>query len=301
MNYDNTYSGKYYQLADGAIYHKNVYGKYAAAYAVTGKIVQVQLTGYYLFNNGNKLYQTTTGGFVDLAEGWKYVMYAPLRYYTAKDVQYYVDKIVKANKQILQNNLFCATFASKLSDDEQFTLYQLQLNLQTRNNQLLEDGFCTDIRVSSPPGYNLLSNNLSSFMSAYANGASINGLPNGTIGAVITVTTTTIVIAAIAVASLATAAYFAYKYLASEAEQDIKYSEELTKILMERLTPEEYEMLKRETSGIVTKQKIAAQFGGATKVLKWGLVAAAGVIVYQAVKQNVGGNNKKKVQKNGKA
>lgn len=283
MNYNSQYSGNYYQLVDGAVYVKNAYGLYAWAGAESGKMVQVQLSGYYVVDNGKTLYQTTSGGFVNLAEGWKFVMHAPIRYYSAKDTQYYVDKIIRANQQILKNNLFCATFAHKLTEEEQFSLYQLQIRLEGRNNQLIEDGFCKDLKVSTPPGYTLLSTNLDLFMSAYGG---VGKLPKGTIGAVIS--TTTIVVAAVIIASLATAAYFAYKYLASEAEKDVEFSEELTKTLMEKLTPEEYEQLKKETQGIVTKQKLLAQFSGAGSLLKWGLLAAAGLVVYKTIK------NKKK-------
>lgn len=287
MNYNSQYSGNYYQMVDGAVYVKNAYGRYAYAGAESGKMVQVQLTGYYVIDNGNTLYQTTSGGFVNLTDGWKFVMHAPLRYYSAKDTQYYINKIIKANKQILQNNLFCATFADKLNAEEQFMLYQLQRRLEGRNNQLIGDGFCTDLKVSTPPGYALLSENLTLFISAYESG--ISGLPKGTIGAAIT--TTTIVVAAVIIASLATAAYFAYKYVASEAEKDVEFSEELTKKLMAKLTPEEYEQLKEETKGIVTKSKIAAQFGGAASLLKWLVVGAAGLIIYKTFKDRRNGNS----------
>ena len=65
----------------------------------------------------------------------------------------------------------------------------------------------------------------------------------------------------------------------------MKFSEELTKTLMAKLTPEEYEQLKRETQGIVTKSKLLGKFGGAMSALKLGLIAAAGVLVYNGIKK----------------
>lgn len=147
-------------------------------------------------------------------------------------------------------------------------LFDLQSRLDARNTELLNDGLCTEQKVSSPPGYSAWYGYLQSFMTEAISGV-----------------TATIVVSAIVIASLATAVYFAYKYMASEAEKDIKYSEELTKVLMERLTPEEYEQLMEETRGIVTKSNLKAKFGGALSALKWGLIAAAGYVLYKAFKK----------------
>lgn len=282
MKFNQSYSGQYYQLQNGQVYVLRGDGRFAYAGADTSGIVGVQLTGYYKQGaDGNNMYQTTGGGWIKLADGWKNTGYATLRYYSAKDAQYYVDKIVKANAQILQNNLFCARFANKLTDDEQFQLYSLQTRLESRNNQLQNDGLCSDLKVSTPPGYSLLDNSLSYFMNAYANGV--------TIGAIISVST--IIISAVVIASLATTAYFAYKYLASEAEKDVKYSEELTKTLMEKLTPEEYQQLLEETQGIVTKTRLSSQFQGGVSLIKWGLIAVAGLAIYKAFKNRKTNSN----------
>lgn len=275
MKFNQSYSGQYYQLQGGQVYMLRGDGRFAYAGADNSGIVGVQLTGYYKQGaDSNNMYQTTNGGWIKLADGWQNTGYATLRYYSAKDAQYYVDKIVKANAQILQNNLFCARFANKLTEDEQFQLYSLQTRLESRNNQLQNDGLCGDLKVSSPPGYSLLDNSLSYFMNAYANGV--------TIGAVISIST--IIISAVVIASLATAAYFAYKYLASEAEKDVKYSEDLTKTLMDKLTPEEYQQLLEETQGIVTKTRLSSQFQGGVGLIKWGLIAVAGLAIYKAFK-----------------
>ena len=277
MKYNSKYTGQYYQLASGEVYVLRGDGKFAYAGADSDNTVMVQLTGYYLAGaDGKDMFQTTSGQWIKMDDGWKNTGYSPIRMYSQKDAQYYVDKILKANATILENNLLCARFAYKLDADQQFTLYQLQTRLQSRNQHLLDDGLCSSQKVSSPPGYSLLDGSLNTFMTAYAGGIPITG-----IGSVVT----TIVVVAVVIASLATAAYFAYKYLASEAEKDVKYSDELTKVLVSKLTPEEYQQLLEETRGIVTKSKITSKLGGAFSVLKFGLLVAAGFAVYQSIKK----------------
>lgn len=280
MNYNSKYVGQFYQLNGGDIYTLRGDGRFAYTSAGDEGNVMVQLTGFYRTGaDGSAMYQTTSGGWIRMADGWKNTGYSPIRQYSQKDAQYYVNKVTKANATIYENNLVCSRFASKLTDEQQFLLYSLQTRLESRNQQLLNDGLCSNQKVASPPGYSLLSNNLSAFMQAYSSGASISG-----IGSI----TATIVVVAVVIASLATAAYFAYKYMASEAEKDVQYSDELTQVLLKKLTPEEYEQLKRETQGIVTKSKLTAKFGSALSFLKWGLVAVAGVVVYKSIfKKNI--------------
>lgn len=280
MNYNSKYVGQFYQLNGGDIYTLRGDGRFAYTSAGDEGNVMVQLTGFYRTGaDGSAMYQTTSGGWIRMADGWKNTGYSPIRQYSQKDAQYYVNKVTKANATIYENNLVCSRFASKLTDEQQFLLYSLQTRLESRNQQLLNDGLCSNQKVASPPGYSLLSNNLSAFMQSYSSGASISG-----IGSI----TATIVVVAVVIASLATAAYFAYKYMASEAEKDVQYSDELTQVLLKKLTPEEYEQLKRETQGIVTKSKLTAKFGSALSFLKWGLVAVAGVVVYKSIfKKNI--------------
>lgn len=283
LKYDSSLSGNYYQKVDGEVYEYRSDGKYASAYAATGGMVQVQLTGYYDQRTTSNMYQTTNGGYIELNSGWQYVAHAPIKYYKAKDVQYYVDRIIRANQKILKNNLFCATYASKLTEDQQWDLYFLQSRLSERNQQLISDGYCTNQKTASPPGYSDLGNNLTGFLAAMEGGAPITG-----IGEPITISTTAIVVAAIVIASLASAAYFAYKYMAEQAEQDVKFSDELTRTLVAKLTPEEFEQLKQETNGIVTKQKILSSIGGGFAALKWILIAGAGIGAYYLINKKKG-------------
>lgn len=271
MNYDPQYTGKYYQMVDGITYTKNIYNKWAGTQVVTGKNVLVQLTGYYELNNNNPLYQETNGEFVDLRDGWQYAGYSTLRQYSPRNAQNCVDKIIKNNASIYENNLVCARFSYKLTSEEQAYLFDLQQRVRSRNNKLLNDGLCTNQRVSSPPGYMYLENYLNEFM----NGESISGV------------VTTLVVSAIVVASLATAAYFAYKFLADQSEDDVKFSNELTSILMDRLTPEEYQALLNETKGIVTKNKLKAKISGGLSLVKWGLIGIGCFAIYKVVSNKI--------------
>lgn len=258
MTFNKNRAGDVMYLVNGAVYHVNDDGRFAYAGADTGTVVTVTLTGWTeTTTSGYTLYQTTGGGWIDLMDGWKS---RGKDQYSTRSAQSYVNTIIKNNKQILQNNLVCARFAYLLSYEQQTKLRGLQNRLSLRNESLQNDGLVSNIETSYPQGYADLAQYLNSFMAQ----SSVSG-----IGVVIT-TTAVIVISAIVVASLGTAAYFAYKYMAAESEQDVKFSNELTRTLTAKLTAEEYEQLRSETAGIVTKAKLMQSlnnFGTITKVL----------------------------------
>ena len=273
LQFSSKYSGQYYQMPGGEVFTRTSEGVYKYAGAYTNSTAVVQLTGSFEVSaRGNTMYQTTSGGWINLSSGWQYQAYAPIRMYSAKDAQYYVNRLIKNNARILENNLLCARFADKLDAAQRDTLRELQSRLEVRNEALLSDGLVEDQKVSTPPGYSDWGVYLQNFMNT------IEG-----VGAI--VSTSTIVVVAIVVASLATAAYFACRALYQESAEDVKYSDELTKTLMEKLTPEEYQQLMEETQGVVTKAKLNAKFGSALAGLKWGLVAIAGYIVYDYFKK----------------
>lgn len=222
-----------------------------------GATEQVTLTGWACIRTGkNTMYQTTTGEYIDLNEGWSLAGNATL--YSQSQAQSLVNKIIRNNARILENNLICARFAHKLTSAQQKQLYNLQARLNSRNEELLNGGLVTPKTQASPEGYAELQSYLDSFMS------------RGGVGSL----TVAIVISAIVVASLATAAYFCYRYYASESEQDVKFSDELTKTLTSKLTEEEYEQLLSETRGIVTKAKIRQRFKSSTR---WLIVSAVAI------------------------
>lgn len=284
IQYNNTYAGQYYQLTNGVVYELRADGKFAGTSASMddyNPVVQVQLTGFTrLGADGNTMAQTTSDSWIRLADGWQNVGYSPLKQYSQADAEYYVDKLIKNNARILENNLVCAMFPGKFTAEQRTELYFLQKRLQERNARLLNDGLCTNLKQAYPPGYSLLENKLNEFMT---------GWDNGIYGVGLVVSASTIIVSAVVIASLATAAYFAYKALYNESEQDVKYSDELTKILLSKLTSEEYELLKKETQGIVTKSKLRAKLNNTGNILKWGLVLLGGYAAYKVIMDKKGG------------
>ena len=269
MNYDYTQAGKVYELTDGRIYSLRSDGRFANAMAATGQMRRVTLTGYYTQSiSGSIGYQTRNGGYIILTEGWQYVNTVTVPQYTQTQAQAVVNKIIKCNKHILMNNLVCARYASKFTEDQQAQIRELQYRVQERDNALQSGGLCTGVQTSYPKGYAELEPYLASLMNGQAIGIA---------------TWAIVVIAAVVVASMGTAAYFAYKWYADQAEKDVKFSDELTQILAQRLTPEEYQMLLDETKGIVTKARIKQTFQTGSATLLWVGICLGGLYLYKNV------------------
>ena len=202
--------------------------------------------------------------WLDLTHGnWKRGEMADL--YSQSQAQNYVNKMIENNKQILMNNLFCARFSGRLTAEEKQTLYELQANLDERNKRLQNDGFVTGAQVSDAYGYNALNSYLVRFMQ--------NGVG-------LVVSTTAIIISCVVIASLATAAYFAYKYYYEQSAKDVKYSDKLTKTLMAKLTAEEYNQLMSETKGLVTKATMKARLGSTFNLAKYAVLAVGAYALY---------------------
>ena len=182
------------------------------------------------------------------------------------DAQRLVNKICQNDLQITQNNLVCARYANCFTAAQKSKIRDLQRRVETRKEALQKDGLCENVQTALPEGYA----NLQGYLDKLMAGESV-GLATWAV----------VVIVATVIAATATAAYFAYKRLADESEQDIKYSKELTAILAQKLTPEEYEQLLQETKGIVTKAKIKQAIGSYGRVLWIVGVAVAGAFAYK--------------------
>ena len=232
------------------LYNWNSDGRMAGASVQTGATVTVILTGYTTTTqSGTTMYQTTDGWYIDLADGWQQTGQSSVSGGSRWQAQLYVNGIIKNNKRILENNILCARYSGKLNAQEKQQLYILQSRMETRNNSLIQDGLCSDLKQSYPAGYAYLNNWLTGFMDNYQAGTA-------GVGSV----ALTIIVSAVVIAALSTAAYYAYRYYYQESEQDVKYSDELTKTLLAKLTPEEYEQLKQETAGMITRAKLFTKF-----------------------------------------
>lgn len=272
MKFDVTYAGAVYGMVDGMEYALRPDGRFAAARAMTGQYRKVALTGYVAESaSGNQGYQTTSGDFIILSDGWQYEGVMAINRYSQKQAQALVDKIIRCNKIIISNNLLCARYANKLTSEQQAQVRELQNRLVARNNALQAGGLTTNVRNGYPEGYAELAPALEKLMNGEAIGIA---------------TWVVIVVACVVVASLSTAAYYAYKYFASEAEQDVKFSKELTAVLAQKLTPEEYQQLLNETKGIVTKARIKQAISSTG--ITWAsiaLIAGGAFLMYKFLKR----------------
>ena len=269
MTFNVTYKGKVMQATNAAVYTLRADGKFAGTYT-EGMTTRVVLTGYSAVSpKGNTHYQTTGGGWIYLPDGWEQVGTVAINAYSQKQAQALVNKIIRNNIQVLQNNLVCARYADKFTQEQQQQIRDLQTRLQARNDALQAGGLLKDVQASYPSGYA----ELSPYMDALMSGESV--------GVAMWVV---VVIAATVVAATATAAYFAYKAFADESERDVKYSKELTRVLQSKLTEEEYQQLLNETKEIVTKARIKQAVGSYGVAAALVIALAGGVLLYKLLK-----------------
>lgn len=262
---------------DGAQYTNNLANQATVYSAAAGDTAT--LTGYYVeYNSTNYRLQTTSGLWImllpDKAWNVQQCVYT-LPDYSVSQAQACVNKIMRNNQIIIQHNILCARYAAKLTDEQAKQLRGLQERLQARNAAIKDNNMCEDVYDSFPSGYVYLQQYLVDFMDS-----------NRGVGIAVS-TIIYIAIAATVIAGLGTAAYFMYRDYADESERDVKYSEELTKALTEKLTEEEYQQLLNETKGIVTKSRIKSSLGSYGKVLLFGGIAAASIFVYRYISKKL--------------
>ena len=260
----------------GAVYDLRPNGIFAGvATAVDDAAVlrTVALTGYSDTSaRGNTMYQTTGGQWIYLPDGWEKVGVQPIMKYSQTAAQALVNQIIKNNKAILCNNILCARYANKLTAEQRQQVRDLQNRLQARNSALQAENLCDGVQTSYPAGYAEMSAYLDKLMAGESVGVT---------------TWVVVVVAATVIAAMATAAYYAYKAFADESERDVKFSKELTRTLVSKLTPEEYEQLKQETQGIVTKARIKQSLSSYGNVLTIAAFAVAGYYGYKLIKNSL--------------
>lgn len=273
LEFDKNIAGKKARISDGTtywVYTLTSDGKLPTVGVSLGNNLIVTLSGWFFIYGTKKYYQTLSSRFV-IDEPSNFTLTGQYDVVPVKDSQQLVNTIISNNKRIIENNLLCARFSNKLTTSQTQLLAQLQLRLERRNTALIESGCLTSVSESYPKGYVNFASNLNSVVG------------KETIGAVLT----TIIIVAIVVASLSTAAYFAYQAYAKESIDDVKFSDDLTKTLMSKLTPEEYEQLRQETGGLITKAKLSAKFSGVFGTVKtFGLIGIGAFLVYKLLTRN---------------
>ena len=224
--------------------------------------MQFRLTGFYISKNGTNYYQEVGGDWCKWSSDAQ-LSSASAPQYSSGAAYSQINALIANNKHILENNLLCAKYADRLDISQRQRLYDLQERLQHRDEMLRNKQLMEQVTTSYPKGYVTWAQYLDAFMA------------NGRVGAVGTIAV--IVVAVIIIASLASAAYWAYKYYYAESVQDVKYSDELTKALASKLTPQEYEQLKQETAGMITKARLLERLGGFGSVAKY---AAIGLLIF---------------------
>ena len=209
--------------------------------------------------SGCLMSETIDGYWIDITDGWSVTGYNVN--YSVSRAQELVNGIIKNNETILCNNILCARYSNKLTEAQKRTLYELQSRLNARNEALLNKELVSVSTVGAPSGYAELEGYLTSFMQS---------------GGVGSLSIATIVIVATVIVAAGTAAYLCYKKYYDESVQDVKYSNELTKVLASKLTDEEYQQLMRETRNIVTKASIRSRLNGGMRLVYFGAALLAG-------------------------
>lgn len=275
-NFNATYAGAVYR-GTGFLYWIDNNGNFKSvgvAYNGTDIGHTVALTGYSTTSaKGSVGWQTTFDNrYIILSEGWEKIGTRSIMRYSQSQAQALVNKIIKNNIQIVQNNLVCARYANKFTAEQQELIRDLQRRADSRRNALIAEGLCSNVQTSYPKGYADLSGYMDKLMSYEGVGIA---------------TWAVVVIVATVIAATATAAYFAYKAYADESEKDVKFSKELTAILAEKLTPEEYQQLLDETQGIVTKARIKQSISSYGNVLWIGAILVGGALLYRWLKDKI--------------
>ena len=271
MNFDATYQGKVYSMAGGILY--SLRDGYFKGVGVDVNTPRVALTGYTATSvRGTVGYQTTSGEYIILSEGWQFVGNAPIMRYSTTQAQACVNKIIENNKTITRCNILCARYAGSFTKTQLAQIRELQQRVVARDKALQDEGLTQDVRTGYPEEYAELSSYLDQLMEDQSIGLA---------------TWVVVVIAATVIAATATAAYFAYKSLADESERDVKFSKELTASLVNKLSPEEYQQLLDETKGLLTKSKIKSLVRGSWGTVKIAAAVVGAYTIYKIIKSRL--------------
>lgn len=219
----------------------------------------VTLTGNFCWHtNPNNVYlQTTLGNWyipIDDIGNWQAVSRnTNIPHYSRDEVQAMIDAMLANDRRIVENNLFCARYADKLTAKEKKAVVTLQRRVMERQEALQAHDLVEDIKYAQPEGYAEFAPYLEKLM-------------NSGIG----FAWAAFIAWCLVLGATAAACYFVYRDFFAQSKDDVKWSDELTRTLKNKLTDEEYAQLERETQGIVTRVKIQERFKGVGKGLLYG-------------------------------
>lgn len=235
----------------------------------------VTLTGWY-YNYLNYYIVEYPGYYISI-DSWDIISTPTSK--SQAQAQNIVNKLLKNNQIIFENNLLAARFANRMNISEKNTLYGLQKRLEQRDSQLREADVFSSLQEAKIMGYANYQNYLNNFMSLYNSG----------VGLVIS-TTTAIIIGAVVVASLSTAAYFAFKALYEESVKDVELSKKMLQTLAKyNISDEDLRIIEQETQRIVNRavfmEKINTTFGNIKNILLYGALGYVGYQLYKKYKK----------------
>lgn len=239
----------------------------------------VTLTGWYFLNQDYAcFYIVEYPGYYIYNHNWS-IIEGTIQPKTQAQAQSLINRLLKNNQIIFENNLLLARFANKLNSSEKQNLYYLQKRLEQRDNMLREADVFSQMQEARIMGYSNYENNLVQFMTSYQQG----------VGVVIS-TTTAIIIAVVVIGSLSTAAYFAFKALYEESVKDVELSKKMLQTLAKyNISEEDMRIIEQETQGIVTKavlmEKINTTFGNIKNILLYGALGYVGYQLYKKYKK----------------
>ena len=230
----------------------------------------VTLTGWY---DDYKYYIVEYPGYFINLSGWEHLGYSAQ--VSPNKAQNIVNKLLKNNQYIFENNLLLARFANRLNLSEKNTLYGLQKRLEERDNMLREADVFSSLGEARIMGYSNYQSYLDEFMSSHNSG----------VGLVIS-TTWAIIISVVLIGSLSTAAYYAFKAAYEESKKDVELSRKMLQIFEKyQMTEEDIAIIQQETQGIVTKrvlmEKINNWLGNTKLLIIGGLAVLLGYNIYQ--------------------
>lgn len=232
----------------------------------------VTLTGYYCWHTSpdNLYFQTTLGNWYAIVNktDWRNAGTVTLPHYSRDEVQAMIDAMLANDRRIVENSLFCARYADKLTAKEKKAVVTLQRRVMERQDALKSQGLVKDIKYAQTEGYAEFAPYLEKLM-------------NSGIG----FAWAAFIVWCFVLGATAAACYFVYRDFFAQSKDDVKWSDELTRTLKNKLTDEEYAQLERETQGIITKVSIRERFKGGLNTLTIAALIVGAALVVRIFKE----------------
>lgn len=191
---------------------------------------------------------------------------------STRSAQADLNELITNHQIILENNLLCARII-KVAESNNITvpvhlrkeLYDLQVRLQDRNNELKKHPDITEYKEAVSPNFSRYNSILVDFMD------------NPKIGIVISTTVAIVVMAAIFVLSGSTA-FLIIRTLTAKSKEDIKYSDKLLNDLKEYLPEPVFNQLLKENEKNADQFTRSANRGSISSTIRTVGYGLAGIL-----------------------